>query len=149
MRRLFLILCILFCGIVYRFSHAAEAHSDNHPKLTESEAKFTDLTTALLKRLPKKAGIQLPPQHSLPPVAAVEVGDELGKVEDAIDKEPSLSVIGFRFYRSCALDETLWTPARVTCLSNYMSRTKKDQTFEKIDWKEFPEEIRKKAEDLL
>jgi hypothetical protein len=59
-----------------------------------------------------------PSEQHKTPVALFEAGTEIGKVAEAIEKDPSLAPQGIDFYGKCARRKELSTSVRALCLGN-------------------------------
>lgn len=119
------------------------------PEITPEELSFRQHANQVLKSFPDKAILK--EQHRdlhAPPPELREVGAELGAIEELLDKDPSLTKEGLRFYRKCALKESLLTSVRALCLHNLKTRAKATGLYPRIRWGEFPDNLHRIADKL-
>lgn len=119
------------------------------PAISPEELAFRERATEVLKDFPRKEILKEKGRDlHQPPKELAEAGQELGVIEDLLEKNPSLLREGLRFYRKCALSEPLLTSLRALCLHNLKERAKKSGVEKKIRWGEFPENLHRIADRL-
>lgn len=119
------------------------------PVISKEELEFRERANTVLDAFPSKEILSKKDRdfHG-PPEELGEAAAELGAIEDLLDKSPTLTNEGLRFYRKCALKESLLTPVRALCLHNLKIRAKSSGIDKKIRWNEFPENLHRIADRL-
>jgi len=119
------------------------------PAISAEELAFRERATEVLKDFPRKEILKERGRDlHQPPKELGEAAQELGVVEDLLEKNPSLLREGLRFYRKCALSEPLLTSLRALCLHNLKERAKKSGVEKNIRWSDFPENLHRIADKL-
>lgn len=85
-----------------------------------SVEEFRALGAEVMKSLPVKSAEQT---ESVPPL--VKAGAELGKIGDAVAKDPALTDEALTLYRECAASPQHPDSIRALCFSNYRRLAKK------------------------
>ena len=119
------------------------------PEISPEELAFRERATSVLKDFPKQE-ILSEKNRDLhgPPRELGDAAAEIGTIEDLLDKNPELAREGLRFYRKCALKESLLTSLRALCLHNLKTRAKKSGFENRIRWSEFPQNLHRIADKL-
>jgi hypothetical protein len=119
------------------------------PEISREELSFRERSNAVLKGFPttdilkdKSRDLHLPPKE------LGDVGAEVGAIEELLDQNRKLLKEGLRFYRKCALQESLLTSVRALCLHNLKNRAKESGLYKRIRWNEFPENLHRIADRL-
>lgn len=119
------------------------------PVISKEELEFRERANSVLDTFPsKEILLQKDRDFHGPPEELGDAAAELGAIEDLLDKSPSLTKEGLRFYRRCALKESLLTPVRALCLHNLKTRAKSSGFDKKIRWNEFPQNLHRIADRL-
>lgn len=119
------------------------------PDISSEELAFRERAQQIIEDFPRK-NILKEKERDLhkPPRELIEAGNELGALEDLLDKNPNLIKEGLRFYRRCALTDDLLTSLRALCLHNLKIRSHKSGFDKRIRWSEFPAYLHRIADKL-
>ncbi|NBX92941.1 MAG: hypothetical protein EB078_11020 [Proteobacteria bacterium] len=119
------------------------------PDISKEEVAFRERTVEALRGFPRKDILKEKGRDlHTPPKELVEASQELGIIEDMLDKTPSLLSEGLKFYKECALSEELLTPLRALCLHNLKTRSKRAGVDGKVRWDLFPQNLHRIADKL-
>lgn len=118
------------------------------PMPVETPVPFQQTLEKTQAALPTREQISKlkPSEQHKTPVALINAGTEIGKVAEAIEKDPSLAPQGIDFYGKCARRSELSTSIRALCLGNLRDLGK--ATGSAIDEEGVSPEIRRLADKL-
>lgn len=119
------------------------------PDISSEELAFRQRAQRVLEDFPKKSILKERGRDPhKPPRELVDASNELGTIEDLLDKNPELVKEGLRFYRKCALTNELLTSLRALCLHNLKTRATASGFDKRIRWNEFPDHLHRIADKL-
>jgi|GEM_PF-6139598 len=132
---------------IYTTKPTAEpAPAKQAPK--EPPADFQQTLEKTQAGLPTRADISKlkPSEQHKTPAALFAAGTEIGKVAEAIEKDPTLAPQGIQFYGTCARRSELSTSVRALCLGNLRDLAKASGA--PVDEEGVSPEIRQLADKL-